>query len=137
MTTAYYSHPDCRAHDMGRGHPECPQRLAAIDDYLLASGLDLALTREEAPLVDLDDVARAHERGYVNELGDLLEQVEADGRMRAVDPDTIAGRGTWAAVLRAVALAMGIGSIISVLASIGPAYWASKKQPVDAMRVEE
>lgn len=43
----------------------------------------------------------------------------------------------WAAVLRAVALAMGIGSIISVLASIGPAYWASKKQPVDAMRVEE
>ena len=91
---------------MGRGHPECPQRLAAIDDYLLASGLDLALTREEAPLVDLDDVARAHERGYVNELGDLLEQVEADGRMRAVDPDTIAGRGTWAAVRRAAGAAV-------------------------------
>jgi len=48
MTTAYYSHPDCRAHDMGRGHPECPQRLDAIEDYLLASGLDVALQRRAA-----------------------------------------------------------------------------------------
>ena len=43
----------------------------------------------------------------------------------------------YGAVLRAIAIALAIGSIISVLASIGPAYWASKKQPVDAMRVEE
>ena len=106
MTTAYYSHPDCRGHDMGRGHPECPQRLAAIDDYLLASGLDVALERHEAPLVDLDDVARAHARGYVNELSDVLERVQADGRMRALDPDTIAGAGTWAAVQRAAGAAV-------------------------------
>ena len=70
---------------MGPGHPECPARLDAIDDYLLASGLDVAVERHEAPLVDLDDVALAHERGYVNELGDLLEHVQADGRMRALD----------------------------------------------------
>jgi acetoin utilization deacetylase AcuC-like enzyme len=106
MTTAYYSHPDCRGHDMGRGHPECPQRLAAIDDYLLASGLDVALERHEAPLVDLDDVARAHARGYVNELADVLERVQADGRMRALDPDTVAGTGTWAAVQRAAGAAV-------------------------------
>ena len=106
MTTAYYSHPDCRAHDMGRGHPECPQRLAAIDDYLLASGLDIALDRVEAPLVDLDDVSRAHARGYVNELSDVLERVQADGRMRALDPDTVACAGTWAAVQRAAGAAV-------------------------------
>ena len=106
MTTAYYSHPDCRAHDMGRGHPECPQRLAAIDDYLLASGLDIALDRVEAPLVDLDDVSRAHARGYVNELSDVLERVQADGGMRALDPDTVACAGTWAAVQRAAGAAV-------------------------------
>ncbi|MEP6873086.1 MAG: histone deacetylase family protein [Burkholderiales bacterium] len=106
MTTAFYSHPDCRAHDMGRGHPECPQRLAAIDDYLLASGLDIALERHEAPLVDLDDVSRAHARGYVNELRDVLERVAADGRMRALDPDTVACAGTWAAVQRAAGAAV-------------------------------
>jgi len=106
MTTAYYSHPECHGHDMGRGHPECPQRLDAIDDYLLASGLDVAIERHEAPLVDLDAVSRAHARGYVNELGDLLERVQSDGRMRAIDPDTIAGAGTWAAVRRAAGAAV-------------------------------
>lgn len=106
MTTAYYSHPDCRAHDMGRGHPECPQRLDAIDDYLLASGLDIALERHEAPLVGIADVALAHASGYVTALSDVLEQVQVDGRMRAIDPDTIACRGTWAAVQRAAGAAV-------------------------------
>jgi acetoin utilization deacetylase AcuC-like enzyme len=106
MTTAFYSHPDCRGHDMGPGHPECPQRLDAIDDYLLASGLDVAVERIEAPLVDLDDVSLAHARGYVNELGDLLEQVQADGRLRALDPDTVASAGTWNAVRRAAGAAV-------------------------------
>ncbi|HEY4067373.1 MAG TPA: histone deacetylase family protein [Burkholderiaceae bacterium] len=106
MTTAYYSHPDCRAHDMGRGHPECPQRLDAINDYLLASGVDVALQHVEAPLVDLEDAGLAHERGYVNELSAVLEGVQADGRMRALDPDTIACAGTWAAVQRAAGAAV-------------------------------
>jgi len=106
MTTAYYSHSDCRAHDMGRGHPECPQRLDAIEDYLLASGLDVALDRHDAPLVNLDDVARAHASGYVNELRDILERVRADGKMRALDPDTLACAGTWAAVQRAAGAAV-------------------------------
>jgi acetoin utilization deacetylase AcuC-like enzyme len=106
MTTAFYSHPDCRGHDMGPGHPECPARLDAIDDYLLASGLDVAVERHDAPLVELADVALAHERGYVNELGDLLEHVQADGRMRALDPDTVASAGTWNAVRRAAGAAV-------------------------------
>ena len=106
MTTAFYSHPDCRGHDMGRGHPECPQRLAAIDDHLLATGLDLALERIEAPLVDLRDVAHAHTSGYIAELRDALERVAADGSQRAFDPDTCANAGTWAAVQRAAGAAV-------------------------------
>ena len=106
MTTAYYSHPDCRAHDMGRGHPECPQRLDAIHDYLLASGVGIALEHVEAPLIDLTVAARAHEQAYVNELSAVLEGVQADGRMRALDPDTIACAGTWAAVQRAAGAAV-------------------------------
>lgn len=30
-----------------------------------------------------------------------------------------------------------IGALLSVVASIAPAYWAARKEPVDAMRVEE
>ena len=106
MTTAYYSHPECRGHDMGRGHPECPQRLDAIDDYLLATGLDVALERHDAPLVDLGDVALAHNSGYVGELRELLERVQAEGAPRALDPDTSANAGTWAAVQRAAGAAV-------------------------------
>jgi len=106
MTTAYYSHPDCRRHDMGRGHPECPQRLDAIDDYLLSHGLNDALDRRDAPNVDPADLGRAHSSGYVGELRDVLEQVQVSGRSAALDPDTIASPGTLAAVLRAAGAAV-------------------------------
>jgi acetoin utilization deacetylase AcuC-like enzyme len=106
MSTAYFSHPDCRRHDMGEGHPECPQRLAAIDDHLLASGLDIALQRRDAPLVKLDDVRLAHSAAYVAELQALLEGIDASGQRRAIDPDTAAGPGTWQAALRAAGAAV-------------------------------
>lgn len=43
----------------------------------------------------------------------------------------------WLEIGKAVVLALVIGSVMSVMASIAPAYWAARKQPVDAMRVEE
>jgi len=94
MTTAFYSHSDCRGHDMGRGHPECPERLDAIEDHLIATGLDLALERREAPLVDPADLALAHSSGFVAELRDVLEQVTQAGERCAIDADTIAAPGT-------------------------------------------
>ncbi len=91
---------------MGPGHPECPQRLDAIDDHLLATGLDIALTRHDAPLVDLKDVELAHTHHYVSELREVLEQVEASGQSKALDPDTAANAGTWKAALRAAGAAV-------------------------------
>ena len=59
MSTAFYSHPDCRGHDMGPGHPECPQRLDAITDHLLATGLSDVLDYRQAPLASTEQLARA------------------------------------------------------------------------------
>jgi acetoin utilization deacetylase AcuC-like enzyme len=106
MTTAIYSHPDCRGHDMGAGHPECPARLDAIADHLIATGLAGVLRQREAPAVAMADVALAHESRFVGELRDLLEQVAASGQPRAIDPDTVAAPGTWAAVVRAAGAAV-------------------------------
>ena len=106
MTTAFYTHPDCRGHDMGAGHPECPARLDAIDDLLIASGLQNALDCREAPMVSSTDLGHAHSSGYVVELRDVLERVAADGRLRALDPDTVASPGTLNAVLRAAGAAV-------------------------------
>jgi len=91
---------------MGPGHPECPARLDAIDDLLIASGLQGALDCREAPLVDSADLGHAHSSGYVVELRDVLERVAADGRLRALDPDTVASPGTLNAVLRAAGAAV-------------------------------
>ncbi len=106
MSTAFLSHPDCRRHDMGAGHPECPQRLDAIEDWLIASGLDIALARHEAPLAEITDVELAHTHGYVAEIRDVLEAVTASGECRAIDPDTIANPHTWRAALRAAGAAV-------------------------------
>ena len=106
MPTALYTHPDCHAHDMGQGHPECPQRLDAIHDHLIAIGLDVALEYREAPLVDLHDVELAHNVGYVAQLKDRLEQLALTGESRAFDPDTSANAGTWCAAQRAAGAAV-------------------------------
>ena len=106
MPTAYYSHADCRRHEMGEGHPECPQRLDAIADHLLATGLDIALEHRDAPLVDARDIALAHTGAYLAELHELLRQVAESGEPRAVDPDTVACPHTWAAAQRAAGAAV-------------------------------
>jgi len=106
MATAFYSHPACRAHDMGRGHPECPQRLDAITDHLRATGLDVGLREREAPQATLEQLGRAHDTRYITELQDLLQRLEASGESRALDPDTAACPGTWRAALHAAGAAV-------------------------------
>jgi len=112
MSTAYFSHPDCRRHDMGAGHPECPQRLDAIEDWLLASGLDIGLERIEAPPARLEDLELAHSVSYVAELKYALEQLQASGESRAMDPDTFAGPHTWKAALRAAGAAVAATDLV-------------------------
>ena len=53
--TGYFSHKDCWKHEMGPGHPECPERLDAIEDQLgaLVAGHKLATDRLEAAVLAL------------------------------------------------------------------------------------
>ena len=106
MATAFFSHPECRLHDMGEGHPECPQRLDAIADQLLASGLDIALQHREAPLATLAQIERAHTVNYVLQLREFMQQVQQSGESRHLDPDTVVCPGTWRAALRAAGAAV-------------------------------
>jgi acetoin utilization deacetylase AcuC-like enzyme len=93
-------------HDMGDGHPECPQRLDAISDQLLSSGLDAVLLHRDAPLATFEQIQRAHTVGHVVQLKDLLEEVERNGKSRALDPDTFACPATLRAALRAAGAAV-------------------------------
>src|SRR5574343_540856 len=91
--TGYFTHPVCLKHEMGPGHPECPERLSAIEDRLLITGLDMALTRREAPPAALADIELAHGRMHVaalRGLNDVLrEDIAAGGPTHtALDTDT-------------------------------------------------
>ena len=109
--TGYFTHRDCWKHEMGAGHPECPERLDAIEDRLLISGLDVALDRREAPLAPLSDIELAHGRMHVaalRGLSDVLrDEINAGGPTHAqVDPDTSINVNTWDAALRAAGAAL-------------------------------
>jgi acetoin utilization deacetylase AcuC-like enzyme len=109
--TGYFTHPDCRKHEMGRGHPECPERLDAIDDRLRATGLRDSLERLEADPASLTDIELAHGRMYVaglRGLSDVLrEEIDAGGPTHTqVDPDTSLNIHTWDAALRAAGAAL-------------------------------
>ena len=106
MSTAFYAPPQCRLHDMGAGHPECPQRLDAIGDQLRATGLDIALDFRDAPPATLEQIARAHSSGYVLEVMDLMQRAQEGGEPRAVDPDTVVGAGTLQAALASAGAAV-------------------------------
>ncbi len=93
-------------HDMGDGHPECPARLDAIHDHLIATGLHDVLVMEDAPFVDLADVQRAHTTAYTVEISSLLQTLERDGLHKSIDPDTSAGPNTWRAMQRAAGAAV-------------------------------
>jgi len=109
--TGYFTHPDCRRHEMGRGHPECPERLDAIDDRLLMSGVIDALDRREAPLASNDDIELAHDAMFVNAIRgmahELADKIAAGGRGYAqIDPDTSMNPHTWNAIRRGAGAAL-------------------------------
>lgn len=41
MATGLYTHPEFLKHEMGYHHPECPDRLRAIEDQLIASRIEI------------------------------------------------------------------------------------------------
>lgn len=63
---------------MGAGHPECPQRLDAIEDRLLITGLDQAIERREATPAALADLELAHSRMHLAALRGLSDNLRDD-----------------------------------------------------------
>jgi acetoin utilization deacetylase AcuC-like enzyme len=101
MAIAYISHPDCLLHDMGAGHPECPARIRAIEDQLIASGLISHLTHVDAPLVNRALLERVHDPAYV----DALEREAPARGLVHLDPDTAMNPHTLDAARRAAGAA--------------------------------
>lgn len=97
LTVAYISHSDCGRHDTGWGHPEHVGRLRAVaralrDDFELFQDVE----HHEGRHATVDELALAHDRGYVESVRDMV----AAGGAR-LDQDTVTSEGSWDAATAA------------------------------------
>src|ERR1700676_493553 len=97
MKTAYITHADCLRHEMGAGHPECPDRLNAVNEEMRTCGLLEELRCLEAPLASADDLKRVHRAVYVDA---VFENAPSEGYVQ-LDPDTAMNQYSLAAARRA------------------------------------
>ncbi len=102
MSTAYISHPDFMKHEMGRHHPECPERIAAIEDQLIQSRLDAHLKRIDPPLASEADITRVHSEDH---LAFVKSKAPSSG-YSMIDGDTIMNPATLTVSLRAAGAAI-------------------------------
>lgn len=96
MVTTLITHPDCLAHQPPDGHPERPARLQSILTALQAPEFS-RLQHEEADLATINDLARVHDRAYVEQ---VLARIPMSGSF-SFDADTHVSPGSRNAILRA------------------------------------
>ena len=111
MTTAFYTHPDCKLHEMGAWHPESPQRLQAIEDQLISSRIDQWLDHRQAPDVDEASIVAAIARVHSPEAIALVRSnsmalVNSAVEHYPLDSDTSLNKHSWQAALRSVGAAL-------------------------------
>ena len=113
MTTLLITHPSFVQHDTGRGHPERPDRMRAIDK-ILAHDAFKDLKREEAPLrEDVEErILLAHPVAHLEKMREI-----ATGPIngtRHIDGDTVVSPGSWEAAMRAVGAGLhGVDAVMS------------------------
>lgn len=94
---------------MGSWHPECPARLDAIRDRLLASGLMNFLHEREAVAAREEDILRVHGAGYL----EYLRRNAPDDGYFPIDADTIMNPHTLPAAMAAAGA--GIAAVDAVM----------------------
>lgn len=123
MTIAYITHSDCLLHNMGAHHPESPERLGAIQDRLIASGLDMYLSFYDAPVAENEHLRRAHPQSYI----DMIFSSVPEHGIHHLDPDTAMCPGTLKAALRAAGA--GILATDLVMKKEVPAAFCAVRPP--------
>lgn len=98
MSTGLFTHDSCYRHITGSMSPESPNRIRAIEERLVASGLEGAFTHKQthrqAQMVDL---LRAHEADYIEHVRSSIPT--EDGKLIHISEDTVVSSESWTAAL--------------------------------------
>ncbi|MFO1415008.1 MAG: histone deacetylase family protein [Burkholderiales bacterium] len=131
MPTAFITHPSFLQHEMGPYHPECPERLMAISDRMIAAGIDPYLRHYTAPAATREQIARVHGAAYLDE----LEAASPDEGLHYLDPDTAlnphtltAARHAAGALILAVDLVMRGEAATAFCAVRPPGHHAERRR---------
>lgn len=122
MSVLLLTHHACLAHDMGEGHPECPDRLRAVLRALEAEEF-ATLLRDQAPLATREQLCRVHPERHVDAI--LSIRPQGEGRI-ALDDDTVMNAGSADAALRAAGAAVAAvdavcrGEVLRAFCAIRP-----------------
>ncbi|MEN9575271.1 MAG: hypothetical protein RL514_3126 [Verrucomicrobiota bacterium] len=108
---------------MGPSHPESPERLRAIEDQLVASGLSDFLLHVEAPLARREQLERVHDAGYIA----MLEAGGGGTGTLQLDSDTALCPGTLEAALRAAGA--GVLAVDMVMSRAAETAFCSVRPP--------
>lgn len=129
MSCAWITHRACRRHEMGEGHPECPERLDAISDYLVSTRLMAFLAPYDAPAATAEQLGRAHSSLYVSE---ILATAPTRGYLH-LDPDTSMNPHSLDAALHAAGAAV-LGAELVVAGEVKRAFCAVRPPGHHALR---
>lgn len=101
----YVSHPMCKEHNNGWGHPENAERFSRIEDALLSARLlDYVLSREARQATD-EDILRVHTPHFLKVLSEAIPEtgsVKLDEDTALSPLSLVAARYASGAVLEAV-----------------------------------
>ncbi|MBK1724482.1 histone deacetylase family protein [Thiocystis violacea] len=104
MNLAFISHQSCREHKMGAHHPECPERLHAIQDRMIASGMEMLVTHYDAPQATVEQLVRVHDPDYVQRI--FASAPHANDVLAWIDGDTAMNSHTLEAALHSAGAAI-------------------------------
>lgn len=114
---------------MGDGHPECPERLDAISDHLVATRLMQLLVPYEAPAATAEQLGRAHSALHVKE---IMAAAPATGYLH-LDPDTAMNPHSLSAALHAAGAAVLAAELV-VAGEVTRAFCAVRPPGHHALR---
>ncbi len=105
---AYLYHPYFEKHNPGHGHPECPERLAAINGYLGRKGFWPRITKLQPESIDLEVLKLNHAPEYIDF---ILQQQGKEGIVLDNGDTILSSHSVEAALLAAGAATLAVDAV--------------------------
>lgn len=124
METLYITSAACRQHEMGSWHPECPERLDAINDHLLSLGiLPLLDTVESARVATESEILRVHTPAHLGS----LKALSPKSGYAVIDGDTSMNPHTLDAALEAAGA--GLAAVDAIMRGEAKSAFCNVRPP--------